>query len=439
MGRIIAAVALALAAGGAIPAPVLAQAAPVASRAEVVAAVRKAIAENYVMAGKRAALDAVLARGLASGRYAVADDQEFTRRVTDDLFAVAHDKHLSLFHNPGLAAGLAQGGQGDEVHDTAFFKAFARKHNHGAIEMRILPGNVRYIRYEGFVWTGDESRAAIDTAMAFLRDADAAILDLRWNGGGSPEAVKYLTSYWTRPGTKLVTFHMRGEAPKESVSVAVPGGPLSAPLYVLTSRNAASAAEEFVSHVARLKFGTLVGEPTAGAAFRNDNYPMPGGSVLSVSVGYPELPGGGNWEGGGVAPAIAVSADRALERAQQAAALKLAERASGPEKIELEWAAAVLGARVSPVAAALPLDRYPGRYGVRSVSLDYDLSTWRSYIKQNDLDWVHVSDGQYWRNAIARQYGVTAIPQSYLIGRDGRVISEGIVIDEDRIAEALKK
>lgn len=357
------------------PAPV---AAPRAGTAEIVAGIRKAIAENYVLAAKRAPLDAALAKGLKSGRYNVEDPGELTRRINEDMFAVAADKHLGLSFDPRASAEIAKrGSQDDEIENTPFFKALLRRGNHGITEMKLLPGNVRYVRYDGFGWTGDESKAAIDGAMAFLRDGDAAILDLRGNGGGSPEAVRRLTSYFVPAGTKLVTFHMRSEAPTTSTSEAVPGGQLNLPLYVLTSGRAASAAEEFVSHVARLGFGTLIGAPTAGAAYRNEFFAVPGGYLISVSVGYPELPGGGNWEGTGVAPKIAVPVEKALDRAQQEAALTLAAKAQGPQKTELEWTAALYGARLTPVTPARALAAYAGRYGPRTVALENGALTWQ--------------------------------------------------------------
>jgi hypothetical protein len=349
-----------------------------ASKAEIVAAMRKAIAENYVVAAKRAPLDAALAKGLKSGRYEVADQGELTRRVNEDLYAVAADKHLQLIFDPPNSAELAQRGpQADDVEDSPFLKAMMRAHNHGITEMKLLPGNIRYIRYDGFGWSGAESGKAIDAAMTFLRDGDAAILDLRTNGGGSPDAVKRITSYFTAPNTLLVTFHLRKDAPTTSVSEAVPRGQIAAPLYVLTSGRAASAAEEFTSHVARLGFGTLVGETTAGAAYRNEHYPVPGGYVMSVSIGYPELPGGGNWEGKGVAPKIAVPADKALDRALQDAAEKLADKAEGPQKTELEWTAALYAARVTQVAPARPLTAYAGRYTPRTVAIENGMLTWQ--------------------------------------------------------------
>ncbi|MCX8474269.1 MAG: S41 family peptidase [Sphingomonas sp.] len=354
--------------------PVTAQTQPAAkvdSRA-VIEAVRKALRENYVIKERRPALDAALAKGLASGRYAVTDPQELSTRINDDLAAVAHDKHLSINFDPRVAAELAAGRQNDEVADSAFWRALARRNNHGVSELKVLPGNVRMLRYDGFMWTGDESRATLDNAVAFLRGGDAIVIDIRDNGGGSPEAVRRLTSYFVPAGAKLVTFHMRDEKPTVSVAdTEVPGGRITGvPVYVLTSGRSASAAEEFASHVKGFGFGTLVGETTAGAGYRNDSFTIPGGFALSVSVGRPELPDGSDWEAKGVAPKLAVARDLALDRAHQDALTRLAAKAQGPEKTELEWSAALAGARIEPVTPARPLDAYAGRYGLRTVKVE---------------------------------------------------------------------
>jgi hypothetical protein len=344
-----------------------------------VEAVRKVLRQRYVVKERRAALDAVLAKGLASGRYAVNDPQELARRVSEDMASIAHDKHLGLSHNPQMAAQLSAGGQGDAVADAPFWAEMARRQNHGVRELKVLEGNVRLLRYDGFMWSGAPSQAAIDQAVAFLRGGDAIIIDLRTNGGGSPEAVQRLASYFVPAGAKLVTFHMGDEAP--SVSTAqpeVPGGRVTGvPVYVLTSARSASATEEFASHVARFGFGTLVGETTAGAAYRNEFFPIPGGFALSVSVGRPELPDGSDWEAKGVAPKVPVAADLALAKAQQLALTQLAAKAAGPQKTELEWAAALHGARVAPAAPALPLAAYVGRYGPRAVAVEGQALSWQ--------------------------------------------------------------
>jgi hypothetical protein len=338
--------------------------------ADVVAATIALVEKNYVVAAKRPAIVAALGKGMASGAYARLAPPALAAQINADMGAVAHDKHLGLSYDPGLAAHLSPSGEGDEAMDSPFFRNFARRMNHGAREMRVLDGNIRFVSYDAFAWTGAESAAAIDQAMAFLRGGDAAIIDLRANGGGSPEAVRRLTSYFVKPGTPLVTFHLRNDPPTPSAAETVPGGPIAIPVFILTSGASASAAEEFASHAHRLGFATLVGDTTAGAAYRNDMFPIAGKYVLSVSIGYPDLPGGGNWEGVGVKPAIPVAADRALDRALQAAATALAAKAEGPAKTEYLWAAALHAARVEPVTPPRPLAAYAGHYGEREIRVD---------------------------------------------------------------------
>ncbi len=80
----------------------------------------------------------------------------------------------------------------------------------------------------------------------------------------------------------------------------------------------------------------------------------------------------------------------------------------------------------SPCRAHTPLVKdLWGRYRdsaftIIGVSLDNDLNAWRAYIQENDLSWVHVSDGRYWNNAVARQFNVRATPTFMLFDRKGQ-------------------
>ena len=342
--------------------------------ARVVAEVRALIARDYVDAEKRKPLDAALARGLASGRYANLDPMELSNRINADMAAVAHDKHLNIHFSPDEAKSLAAGAPGDESDEffgrDGFWAKVARDNNQGVVKLEVLDGNIRYMNYRGFFWAGEPTKAAIDQAMAFLRGGDAIVIDLRDNGGGSPEAVRYLASYFVPAGTTLVTFYLKQNAPTRSIAEAVPGGPIAGkPVYVLTSGHTASAAEEFASHVAGFGFGKLVGETTTGAAYRNDLYPVAGAYVLSLSIGRPELPKGGNWEGTGVKPAIATAYDRALAAAQADALGVLADKAAPADRNELAWLAIAAKARVADPMPQTELAGYVGSYGERSFTL----------------------------------------------------------------------
>ena len=63
-------------------------------------------------------------------------------------------------------------------------------------------------------------------------------------------------------------------------------------------------------------------------------------------------------------------------------------------------------------------------FEVFSVSLDSDANRWRKAIEQDQLTWPnHVSDLQGWRNGAAREYGISSIPHTMLIDRDGAILA----------------
>ena len=63
-------------------------------------------------------------------------------------------------------------------------------------------------------------------------------------------------------------------------------------------------------------------------------------------------------------------------------------------------------------------------FEVFSVSLDSDASRWQKAIEQDQLVWPnHVSDLQGWRNAASREYGISSIPHTMLIDRDGSILA----------------
>ncbi|MBC7946743.1 MAG: AhpC/TSA family protein [Chitinophagaceae bacterium] len=67
-------------------------------------------------------------------------------------------------------------------------------------------------------------------------------------------------------------------------------------------------------------------------------------------------------------------------------------------------------------------------FTVLGVSLDRpgQKAKWLQAIHADNLTWTHVSDLQYWNNAIAQQYRVQSIPQNFLIGPDGKILARNL-------------
>lgn len=61
-------------------------------------------------------------------------------------------------------------------------------------------------------------------------------------------------------------------------------------------------------------------------------------------------------------------------------------------------------------------------FEIFSVSLDGDNKRWADAIKKDNLKWKnHVSDLKKWQSAPARAWGVSSIPKTFLIDRDGKI------------------
>ncbi|HEX6670355.1 MAG TPA: S41 family peptidase [Gemmatimonadales bacterium] len=343
-------------------------------RASAMGAIRQVLAKEYVFPEMRAKLVERLSRAEKDGRYDVEQPHLFAERITEDLRDVARDGHLWLQHAPAQYAAAVASPASDRGSEAFAARRAVRSH-HGLAELRILPGNIRYLKVTAFEWIADETGIAYDGAMRFLRQGDAAIIDLRGNGGGHPAAVQYLISHFLPPDTLLLTFHQGSETPIQSRTLNhLPAGRLRGkPLYVLIDGGVASAAEELAYHVQQFKLGELVGRRTAGGANNNRLVPVAPAFLLSVSVGRPvHAVSGTNWEGEGIAPTVEAPSARALEVAESMALARLAEAHAGDTELTAEyaWARPAVEARLRPVTiSAEQLRRLAGDYGEVRIEL----------------------------------------------------------------------
>lgn len=65
-------------------------------------------------------------------------------------------------------------------------------------------------------------------------------------------------------------------------------------------------------------------------------------------------------------------------------------------------------------------------FAIYGVSLDKDMNAWTAAIKKDGLTWTHGSDLKYWNSAVAQLYGVSAIPATYLLDKEGKVIAKNL-------------
>ncbi len=67
-------------------------------------------------------------------------------------------------------------------------------------------------------------------------------------------------------------------------------------------------------------------------------------------------------------------------------------------------------------------------FNVISVSLDRpdQREQWLKAIEDDKMDWYHISNLQFWSDPIAKQYGVRAIPATYILDETGRIVAKDV-------------
>jgi hypothetical protein len=292
-----------------------------ARRRALVEAAATALRDEYVFPDKGAATADAIAAALARGDYDAIDDElALCERLTADMRAVTNDKHLRVRSLPKDAEARRQGAFGPTA-------AEARRDNWSFRRCEIVEGNVGVLRFDAFVPT-DEAKRVADAAMAFLGRCDALVIDLRANGGGSPEMICYLSGYLFDSPVLLNRMVARdGSVVGEAFSAETVNGerfPKDLPVYVVTSSYTFSGAEEFSYNLKNLGRATIVGETTGGGAHPVRPIRLDDRVIVAMPFMRAENPiTKTNWEGKGVEPDVKVQADEALDRAIELARGKL--------------------------------------------------------------------------------------------------------------------
>ncbi|MGP3984739.1 S41 family peptidase [Streptomyces sp. KR80] len=160
--------------------------------------------------------------------------------------------------------------------------------------------------------------------MTLLARAEALIVDLRRNTGGNPEMVTLLSSYLFDEPVHLNTLENRSAGRQHQFwTVSWAPGPRfggAQPVWVLTSGDTFSAAEEFTYNLQQRGRAVVVGERTRGGANAGSWYRLTDHLRLFVpGVRAVNPVSGTNWEGVGVTPDVPTAAAEALDAAYEAA------------------------------------------------------------------------------------------------------------------------
>ena len=275
---------------------------------------------------------ALLRARLRSGAYdGIASDEAFADRVTADLQALHRDAHLRLAPTGGFERPRAM---------SANLPASAQPNGPPGLEDAKMIGTTAYLRFNMFPQDGGvTAKRARDFLLAHAGEARALIIDERPHRGGGSEVMDAIFPLLFGQQRTLVRLDMRAAAARtggddspamvrrKSESgivrhdyVVIPDMSetrlRTVPIYVLTSRRSASAAEHLALSMKITHRATLTGETTRGAGHFGSVMSMGKAFAAFIPAGRTYDPATGlDWEGVGVAPDVACNADAALDEA----------------------------------------------------------------------------------------------------------------------------
>lgn len=276
--------------------------------------------DAYIFPEVAETIQADIEQRLEQGGYAdIKGGQQLADTLTAQLQAMSQDRNLRLHFSPVPLPHIAP--QTDpSPEDLEQQRQTACRRNFDINKIERLPGNIGYIQLFGFE-PPDFAGEAMNAAMTLVAHTEALIFDLRHNQGGSPAMVAFLCSYLfpAHPAIHLNDLYWAetDQTHQWWTSPYVPGPRfLDKPVFVLTSPETFSAAEEFAYNLQVLKRATVVGETTRGGANPGRGWRLHDHFWMFLPTGQAINPvTNSNWDGTGVLPDVKVPAEIALDTA----------------------------------------------------------------------------------------------------------------------------
>jgi hypothetical protein len=293
------------------------------------------IGEEYAIA---------LRQNLASGTFdEVTTGREFMIAMDRILWPIDTDGHVWInFYSADIPADYSGDFENVPPEQTAEAETLAKRRNFGFEKVERLRGNIGYIDYRAFT-DGNGSKDALAAAMTFVQHTGALIIDLRQNGGGSPEIVTEFLSYFLEPANALIsTFVDRVGAVTGEYRVSDELlGPMygeTRPVFVLNSRNTYSGAEAFGYTLQVRDRARIVGEKTRGGARPNYTYRVHPRFMVAVPVWQSvDSVTNSNYEETGIIPDYEMPSEESFSFAYRTALEELiANAVDEPAKREME-------------------------------------------------------------------------------------------------------
>jgi hypothetical protein len=275
---------------------------------------------HYVFPEKAKNISTYLAFQLKQNAYSndLQNPQELAERLQKDISKIHHDPHMHINYDPAFHVQQYLAPTKEEIILT---NKYWKENNYAFTKVEILPGNIGYLTFNVFVEDVESAKPTITSALRFLSNTSAIIIDLRENYGGSPAMVNQIESFFFKEKTHMndlinrsandTTFFYADPAKADSLNLLMP-------VYILTSHNTFSGGEDFSYGMQKANRAIIVGETTGGGAHPQMPFSVGQGFVISIPYARSLNPvTNTNWEGTGVIPDVKEKAQNALLTAQE--------------------------------------------------------------------------------------------------------------------------
>lgn len=164
-------------------------------KAEIIDSIITSINNSYVFPDVALKIVKAIKTHQKKGDYnKIKSSKEFADTISNQLIQISNDKHLRILFSYDTIPQRTE----KEAPIPDFIKTFAIEHNYGFNKIEVLDGNIGYLNILGFFPFEEATKRAI-TALDFLSNTKALIIDLRENTGGVDTLVTFILSYFTNP------------------------------------------------------------------------------------------------------------------------------------------------------------------------------------------------------------------------------------------------
>ncbi|UZW59114.1 S41 family peptidase [Lysobacter enzymogenes] len=251
-----------------------------------------------------------------SPEFVQAAPADQARQLTQALRNRSHDKHfyVGIPKPAGTVAAVPP-----TATATAPAPALPADANGGWVEVRILPGQIGYVKWTQHV-ADDAAFAKITAALQFLSGVKALVFDISRDGGGDGRANGFVYQHLFQDEAYqgLLQKKCKGETAWKNGEVPYHYSPApkfyQTPVYILVSEKTGSAAEYFALIGQDSGRATVLGTTTAGAGnpvaqIATDDYVayIPNCEIRTRS--------GRSIEGVGVVPDVVLKSDDRVQEA----------------------------------------------------------------------------------------------------------------------------